>query len=183
MLSLSPRHDLFRFCLPKDFINDEIDEQIRLMLDRANGPIKEPIDYLNESIVSVNIPGISDLTTTMSNTWFSAAPYFYDSANPLSKISNEFKVTFRMNNGMFNFYMMFESILAQHHVNRDKFNYELLQLKLLNSIGEVSMDIKFFNCVIKSVDKIPFSYNKIEHQVETFEVTFNFNNIDIDIII
>ena len=86
-----------------------------------------------------------------------------------------------MNNGMFNFYMMFESILAQHHVNRDKFNYELLQLKLLNSIGEVSMDIKFFNCVIKSVDKIPFSYNKIEHQVETFEVTFNFNNIDIDI--
>ena len=61
MLSLSPRFDLFRFELPKDFLPDPIIEKYQKILDKNPGVLNTPIDYLNESIQGINFPGISDV--------------------------------------------------------------------------------------------------------------------------
>ena len=61
MLSLSPRYDLFKFELPKTFLPKEVTEKYQKLL-AATGVVSKPIDYLNESIQGINIPGISDLT-------------------------------------------------------------------------------------------------------------------------
>ena len=61
MLSLSPRYDLFRFELPKDFLPESVQEKYQKILSKNAGVIVSPIDYLNESIQSVHIPGINDL--------------------------------------------------------------------------------------------------------------------------
>lgn len=180
MLSLPPRHDLFRFEFPKDFISDEIAASIKVTLGAVNGPLREPIDYLNESIVGVNIPGISDLMTQQQTTWFSSQPYAVKPSNPLDKITKEFKVTFRLNNGLYNFFMMFNALLAKHHTEPRPFRDDYLELCLLNAGGERTLNVRFYNCVIKGVDKLSLSYNKIERQVESFEVTFAFANIDIE---
>ena len=61
MLSLSPRWDLFRFSFPKDFIPENISKKYENILSKNAGVIVTPIDYLNESIQSISIPGISDV--------------------------------------------------------------------------------------------------------------------------
>lgn len=111
MLSLSPRFDLFHFELPKDFLPAEILDKYNNILYRNQGVITNCVDYLNESIQSVNIPGISDITVTQqqhesnriirANNRINVEPNhemtWTDPGNPLSKINKEFKVTFRMN--------------------------------------------------------------------------------------
>lgn len=61
MLSLSPRYDLFRFALPKDFLPKEVEEKYARIINQNNAVITSPIEYLNESIQAINFPGISDI--------------------------------------------------------------------------------------------------------------------------
>jgi hypothetical protein len=42
--------------------------------------------------------------------------------------------------------------------------------------------IKMFQPRIDGLEGLEFSYNKLERQVETFELKFKYNNIDFDII-
>ena len=60
-LSLSPRYDLFRFSLPKDFLPKEVEEKYMKMLSKDQSVLTTPIDYLNESIQGIDFPGISDI--------------------------------------------------------------------------------------------------------------------------
>lgn len=180
MLSLSPRYDLFRFQFPKSFLSERIQEQIGLVITRYNGVMTDPIQYLNESVVSVSVPGIDGLTVTQPDTWFSTEPYKISAKNPLNCIDKQFTVTFRMNQGLWNFFMFFEAIIAKHNVEPITYKDDVFMLQLLNETGEVCMVVKFFDCVIKGLDKINLSFNKVERQAEQFSVSFAFNNIDID---
>lgn len=180
MLSLSPRYDLFRFQFPKSFLSERIQEQIGLVITRHNGVMTDPIQYLNESVVSVSVPGIDGLTVTQPDTWFGTEPYKISAKNPLNCIDKQFTVTFRMNQGLWNFFMFFEAIIAKHNVEPITYKDDVFMLQLLNETGEVCMVVKFFDCVIKGLDKINLSFNKVERQAEQFSVSFAFNNIDID---
>lgn len=180
MLSLSPRYDLFRFQFPKSFLSEQIQEQIGLVITRCNGVMTDPIQYLNESVVSVSVPGIDGLTVTQPDTWFGTKPYKISAKNPLNCIDKQFTVTFRMNQGLWNFFMFFEAIIAKHNIKPITYKDDVFMLQLLNETGEVCMVVKFFDCVIKGLDKINLSFNKVERQSEQFSVSFAFNNIDID---
>ena len=63
MLSLSPRYDLIRFQLPKTFIPEDVEEKYTSMLNADAYTLNSAIDYLNESIQGITIPGLSGLTT------------------------------------------------------------------------------------------------------------------------
>ena len=118
MLSLSPRYDLFRFAFPKDFIPPKLEEKYRKVLSKNAGVLTSPIDYLNESIQGVSIPGISDLTieqeqhshNSMSggklNVEGSRQNVYKSTSNPLDNINKEFTVTFRFNQGFYNYFLL-----------------------------------------------------------------------------
>ena len=146
MLSLSPRYDLFRFELPKDFLPDEVNEKWQKVLSEEPGVIVRPIDYLNETIKSITIPGISDINIQQPqhssnpierikgkiNTDANQNNTYVGSANPLDKIEREITITFRVNNGLYNYFMIYETIFHRicKHVLYDKgddFNIDLLK--------------------------------------------------------
>ena len=127
-LSLSPRWDLFRFSFPKDFLPEPINDKYMNVLSKNAGVIVTPIDYLNESIQSISIPGISDINIQQQqhstnsivrsnipgkkviNTEPKTDITYTSSNNPLDKIEKEFRVKFRLNQGLFNYYMLYETI-------------------------------------------------------------------------
>ena len=127
-LSLSPRWDLFRFSFPKDFLPEPINDKYMNVLSKNAGVIVTPIDYLNESIQSISIPGISDINIQQQqhstnsivrsnipgkkviNTEPKTDITYTTSNNPLDKIEKEFRVKFRLNQGLFNYYMLYETI-------------------------------------------------------------------------
>lgn len=194
MLSLSPRYDLFRFAFPKDFIPQSIEEKYLKIINKTPGVLTTPIDYLNESIQGINIPGISDVLIQQqqhSSNNIQRLPHkiniepkreavYRSTANPLEKIGQEFKITFRMNQGLYNYFMLYEIILMQMTKPGEVDQQPVLILEIMNEDGEVIAKIYYKGVLIDNIDGLDFNYNKIERDTGTFDVSFKFNNIDFE---
>lgn len=205
MLSLSPRLDLFVFKFPKDFLPKEIEEKYTKILNREKSVIRTAIDYLNESIQGVSFPGITDLLTEQTqhspehpenknkqeglpakriNIEPSRSNVSYSPKNILSQIGGEFTVTLRKNQGLYNYFMMYETIFykaLKEYANVTKQD-DFFEIDILDSTGRVIGRVKLFQPRIDGIDGLEFSYNKLERQGETFDLKFRFNNIDFDIL-
>lgn len=196
MLSLSPRYDLFRFQFPRDFLPTEISEKYTKILNKEPGVLVTAIDYLNESIKGTNLPGISDInvaqqqhsTNTVEKTKLrlNVEPktdiIHTATSNPLDKINKEFRVTFRMNQGLYNYFMMYETIF--HYICKPMLRESepVLYIELLDEDGVVRSRIKYIDCHIDGIDGLDFTFNKTERDSGEFDVTFKFNNIDFEML-
>lgn len=196
MLSLSPRYDLFRFQFPRDFLPTEISEKYTKILNREPGVLVTAIDYLNESIKGTNLPGISDINVAQQQHSTNAVEktklrlnvepktdiIHTTTSNPLDKINKEFKVTFRMNQGLYNYFMMYETIF--HYICKPMLRESepVLYIELLDEDGVVRSRIKYMDCHIDGIDGLDFTFNKTERDSGEFEVTFKFNNIDFEML-
>jgi hypothetical protein len=195
-LSLSPRYDLFRFSLPKDFLPTEVEEKYLSIIKENSNVLSTPIDYLNESIQGINFPGISDIivqqTQHSSNSIqrrlgkINVEPKvdisYQTPGNPLDKIEHSFKITFRMNQGLYNYFMLYETIFHQVCKPLNKGHQQVFYIELLNEYGEVTAKIIFKDVLIDGIDGLEFNYNKIERDAGTFDVNFKFNNIDFEFV-
>lgn len=197
MLSLSPRYDLVRFYLPKTFLPKEIEEKYTAILNRENATIVTAIDYLNESIQSITMPGISELTVQQvqhgSNNINTSIPNkrklnvepshemnYITPGNPLEKIEKEFKVTFRANQGLINYFMLYET--AFHYVCKGTYAdcEPVMYIDLMDEKGTVISRVKYMDIHMDGLEGREFNYTKVERESDTFEVTFKFNNIDFE---
>lgn len=197
MLSLSPRFDLFKFTFPKDFIPKEIEEKYKIILNKTPGVITTPIDYLNESVKTISFPGISELTIQQQQ--HSSNPIkksinrlnvepkrdatYLNSTNPLDNIEKEFKVGFRMNQGLYNYFMIYEIIFYRicKHINENICD-KVFTVEILNDDGVVVSRIKYIDVFIDGIEGLEFDYNKAERDAGEFNVTFKFNNIDFEFV-
>jgi hypothetical protein len=194
MLSLSPRYDLFKFSFPKDFLPIEIEEKYSKIIRNNQGVITTPIDYLNESIQGVNFPGISDVIVLQAqhgsndiqrrlgrmNVEPKADMIYQSPANPLDKIERSFKVTFRMNQGLYNYFMLYETLFHQICKPIDRGHQPIYYIEILNETGEVVSKVIFKDVLMDSIDGLEFNYNKLERDSGTFDVNFKFSNIDFE---
>lgn len=196
MLSLSPRYDLFRFQFPRDFLPTEISEKYTKILNREPGVLVTAIDYLNESIKGTNLPGISDINVAQQqhstnivektklrlNVEPKTDIIHTATSNPLDKINKEFRVTFRMNQGLYNYFMMYETIF--HYICKPMLRESepVLYIELLDEDGVVRSRIKYIDCHIDGIDGLDFTFNKTERDSGEFDVTFKFNNIDFEML-
>ena len=200
MLSLAPRMDLFRFVLPKDFLPAEVEEKYYKLFQQNAGVITTPIDYLNESIMGVSFPGISDINIIQdqhgSNSIIESnlgkgmgkinvepkhEIVYTTPDNPLEKIEKEFKVTFRKNQGLYNYFMLYETIfykICKPHLYPP---VDKLYIDILNEKGLSIARIVFTDCHIDGIEGLEFDYTKLEREADSFQVTFKFNNIDFEL--
>ena len=192
MLSLSPRYDLFKFSLPKDFLPVEIEEKYMKILSRNAAVITTPIDYLNESIQGITFPGISELNIIQEQHGrndgvralgkLNVEPKhdinYRSSSNPLENIAKEFKVTFRMNQGLYNYFMLYESIFYKFLKTKQYVSEPVFLVDILDETGKITSRIKLLDLLIDGIDGLDFTYSKVERDAGTFDVTFKFNNID-----
>ena len=199
-LSLSPRYDLFRFCLPKDFLPEDVETKYATILSRNAGVIVKPIDYLNESIKGIHIPGISGLV--MDQIQHESHPAggnrsnklgriqvepqhtmsYTSTGNPLEKIERELKVTFRMNQGLYNYYMLYETIFNHYCKHIDMPTDKVMYVEILDETGTITGRVKFKDIQLDGIDGLDFGYDKTTRDAGTFDITFKFNNIDFEFI-
>lgn len=200
MLSLSPRMDLFRFILPKDFLPTEVEEKYYKLFQQNAGVITTPIDYLNESIMGVSFPGISDINIVQDQHGSNSIKesnlgkgmgrinvepkheiVYTTPDNPLEKIEKEFKVTFRQNQGLYNYFMLYETIfykICKPHLYPP---IDRLYIDILNENGGVVSRVLFYDCYIDGIEGLEFDYTKLERETGSFQVTFKFNNVDFEL--
>lgn len=197
MLSLSPRFDLFQFKIPKDYFPQEVFDKYYRLINENKAVIYDPVDMVNESIQAITIPGIGDLTEPQPQTSTNANPTgkmrynhepahdnFYKSpANPIELMEKEFTVTFRQNQGLLNYFMMYETLF--HHMCKPLLYQKGEDVFIINILSETGVpysQIMLYQPIIIGIDGLEFSYSKAERDTDTFNVKFNFNNLNFDFI-
>ena len=197
MLSLTPRFDLFEFRFPKDFFPQEVYDKYYRLINENQAVIFDPVNLVNESIQGITIPGINDIVEPQPQTSTNSIQRdsrhinrepkhdnFYDGpSNPLDLMDKDFTVTFRQNQGLLNYFIMYETLF--HHLYKpilyDKGN-DVWTIRILNEQGRVYSNIMLYQPRIMGIDGLDFSYSKSERTSETFDVKFSFNNLDFDFI-
>lgn len=194
MLSLSPRYDLFKISFPKDFLPTDINSKYEAILKQNPGVVTTPIDYLNESIQGVSMPGLANIVIWQGQHSYNPNDrergkinvepwhemWYQSRENPLNKIDKEFKVTFRMNQGLYNYFMLYETALNQVSKHIEREHYPLVTLEILSETGQINARVLFKDVLIESVDGLEFNYSKIQRDAGTFDVSFKFSNIDFE---
>lgn len=202
VLSLSPRWDLFRFELPDDFIPKEVSDKWTKYINKEPGVIITPIDYVNESIKSITIPGIQDINIQQTQHGYNRIKpenqspgkntlgrlnveparqnNYVGPQNPLDRIENEITINFRMNQGLYNWQILYESILCRIR-KPDLFEPgSTFHIRILNEEGVATSYIKLSQVLPTHIDGFELSFDKIERSNDTFQCKFVFNNIDFD---
>lgn len=195
MLSLTPRFDLFEFRIPKDYFPQEIYDKYYRLINTDKAVIYDPVNMINESIQAITIPGINDIvqpqpqtstnTIKRSSKTINREPVhdnFYDVPNnPLDLMDKEFTVTFRQNQGLVNYFMLYETLF--HHMCKPILynkGEDVFIINILSEQGEIYSNITLYQPRIMGMDGLEFSYAKLERSSETFNVKFSFNNLDFD---
>lgn len=198
-LSLAPRFDQFRFLIPKDYIPQVVRDKYDGILAKNPSSFINSIDYLNESIKGITLPAIENLVVEQQQVSHNSSKEegrlrgrinvepahpnsTLSSENILSKIGNTFTVTFRQNQGLYNYFMMYES-LFHRYMKPELFHQDITEVFDVIFLDENSVPVSrmmIYQPEINGITGLEFSYDKVERQTDTFDVTFTFNNIDFD---
>ena len=198
-LSLAPRFDQFRFLIPKEYIPGVVREKYDDILAKNPGVFTNSIDYLNESIKGITLPAIENLIVEQQQVSHNSLEEngrlhgriniepdhpnaTLSSENILTKIGNTFTVTFRQNQGLYNYFMLYESIFHRYmkpelYRSNESEIFDVIFLDE-NSLPVSRMILK--QPEFNGISGLEFSYDKVERQTDTFDVTFTYNNIDFD---
>jgi len=197
MFTLNARQDMFKITLPDDFISKEINEKYSKIINYNKSFIRRPIDFLNETIQSIQVLGFIDGTVQQlqsgkgypiinknriseNNFMYTNTDYNYRSEkNPLALIDKTLNIYFRHTLGFLNYFLMFENFFYLY--SRDKSYKQMVDqipIDILNNKGEVYSRVVVMDPIINSIDMLDLNYNAPNETMNTFKVEFKFSNID-----
>lgn len=197
-MNLKARQDGFKLIIPDEFICDEIKDKYAKIIQDQKSFAYKPIDFLNETIQSVQVLGFVDSTIPQPQSGKGMKPlidpnrkeenrfmhtstdYNYRSEkNPIALIDKTLNVYFRHTLGYVNYFLLFENFFYQY--SRDRKYEELpynFNIDILNNLGEVYSRVVIYNPIINSIDMLDFNYNQPIAQQQNFKVEFKYSNID-----
>lgn len=197
MFSLKGRQDGFRLLLPQEFICEEINDKYAKILQNQKSFFTKPIDFLNETIQSVQVLGFSDGTVNQPQPGIghplidpnrvkqnkflhTATDFTYRSeVNPLQLIDKTLNITFRHTLGFLNYFLLFENFWYLY--SRDKQYKDIsftFNIDIINQNGQVYSKIVLYDPIIHGIDMLDLNYTKPVADSQTFTVIFKYSNID-----
>lgn len=204
MLSLPAKQDGFRLLLPKNFLLPEIEKKYSLILQKKRSIFINPIDFLNETIQSIDVLGFNNAViqqqqgvhgTTLGEinkeresrnkeNEFLFPSINFSWRNPSSFLSLTdltLNIVFRHVQGYLNYIMMYENFLLQYH--RDISYQDLpdaFYVDLFDETGTIYCRLKLSYPLVNSMDMLSFSFTNPVAQNTTFKVEFKYSNFDVE---
>lgn len=200
MFALKGRRDAFKITLPKEFICPEIEEKYETILKSKNSFYHKPIDFLNETIQTVQVfgfengtfqqqqssSGIKPLLNTNRYTenafQYPHSDYSYRAPDsPINIIDKTLNITFRHTLGYLNYFLLFENFFYQF--TRDRYYKDLIPkivIDIFNEKGSIYSRILLDSPLVNSMDMLDFDYSQPVAQSDTFKVEFKYSNFDFE---
>lgn len=196
MFSLRGRKDCFRLILPKQFICDEINEKYTKILTDKHSFITTPIDFLNETIQSVDVLGFNESTVIQEQTargtntirnrmeennfLHTTSDVAYRSEkNPIALIDKTLNINFKHTQGYVNYFLLFENFFYLYM--RDTRYEDMIPnffIDILDNSGAVYSRIEIIHPIINGMDMLSFNYTQPTAQSDIFKVEFKYSNLD-----
>lgn len=201
MFTLRGRKDGFRLLFPKEFLHEELVEKYTKILQDKHSFIYNPVDFLNETIQSVQVLGINEATIEQLQTGrgtytriegreeqnkfmhTTSSVNYRSETNPINLVDKTLRVIFRHTLGFVNYFMIFENFFYQYE--RDT-KYENiipnLFVDILDNNGNVYSRLELIHPIMNGLDMLELNFTEPIAQSSTFQAEFKFSNIDFQFI-
>jgi hypothetical protein len=155
-------------------------EQYRPVLEKNHVQYDSVIDYLNSTIKSVGVPGLS--IDTPDQIRMRGKKINYKPATNVQDIlvTNELDIEFRSVDGDMNYFILWD-VFIKHYL--DTRHAEYIQPFVLTAVDikrDAIYDIQFREIILKSLSEVRMEYNNQRYQEKTFNITLVFNWYDMD---
>lgn len=196
MFTLANKKDGYRLLLPKDFLLPDIQKKYGNIIRKKRSFYVNPIDFLNETIQTVDVLGFQNATITQDQPpkgttdkdtdefLFPSAPYSWrNPQSPLSIIDMTLNIQFRHTLGYLNYMMIYENFLLQYSriTTYDELP-DAFYVDLFDEKGVIYARLKLVYPIINAMDMLNFDYTQPIAQNESFKVEFKYSNFDFEFI-
>lgn len=197
MFTLKERQDGYRLLFPKELIPEEINEKYTRILTDAHSFIVRPIDFVNETVQSIDVFGFSGATMSQQQPYTGEPlldPYrirenefqypssdviYRSTSNPVAIVDKTLNVNFRHTLGYVNYMILLESFMYQYSrdMNSEDIPYNF-SIDLKDDKGSIYAKIVIDGPMIDSMDMLSFDYTKPIAESQTFKVVWKYSNFD-----
>jgi hypothetical protein len=143
------------------------------------GLIKEPIDFFNYGIQSINLPGPS-FDPVQQNDFPGNTRSFRSSLPKNELFDKALTVTMQAFDGWINYWMAIE--LYDYYYNlsgRNPFVPEGVGIQMLDGEGNNFVTIQLKDMIMSGVSSLDLNFSSNTVEFQTFDITFNYNIINV----
>ena len=178
-MRLSSQGSQFVFNLPQDFIPQEILNSYTPLLEKNWVQYENVLDYLNSTIKSINLPGIS-FDTPQQILVRGKVRKFKPSTNVQDILTtHEATVNFRSVDSDLNYWILFD-IIIKHYLNTDTNFLNPFSISVVDIHRDAIYTINLKEIIIKSFSDLQFDYSQQKINSKEFTMTLHFNFYDIE---
>jgi hypothetical protein len=178
-MRLSSQGSQFVFNLPQDFVPQEILNSYTPLLEKNWVQYENVLDYLNSTIKSINLPGIS-FDTPQQMLVRGKVRKFKPSTNVQDILTtHEATINFRSVDSDLNYWILFD-IIIKHYLNTDTNFLNPFSISVVDIHRDAIYTIHLKEIIIKSFSDLQFDYSQQKINSKEFTMTLHFNFYDIE---
>jgi|TARA_R110002153_G_scaffold6210_3_gene28260 hypothetical protein len=178
-MRLSSQGSQFVFNLPQDFIPQEILNSYTPLLEKNWVQYENVLDYINSTIKSINLPGIS-FDTPQQMLIRGKVRKFKPATNVQDILTtHEATVNFRSVDSDLNYWILFD-IIIKHYLNTDTNFLKPFSISVVDIHRDAIYTIHLKEIIIKSFSDLQFDYSQQKINNKEFTMTLHFNFYDIE---
>lgn len=175
---VSARNNQFKFSFPRNFIPGVVSDKYRKYFNRMpGGLIKEPIDFLNYSIQSINLPGPSFTPSEQND--FPGNTRSFRSSLPLQQMFEKtLTVTMQAFDGWVNYWMAVELFEYYYSISgKHPFLPEGIGVEMLDGNGYTLVTVQLKDMIMTGVSSLDLNFSSNTVEFQTFDLSFTYNNL------
>lgn len=181
-MRLSSQNSQFIFNLPQDFLPQEWIIKYKPILEKNWIQYENVVDYLNSTIKSVQIPGLS--VETPKQVLVRGKERLYKPSTNVQDIvtSREIQVIFRSVDSDLNYWLLYDMFI-KHYVDVDNLFVKPFMVTAVDIWRDAIYRLKFYELIATSFSDNKFDYSDQKTNAKEFTLTFKFNFYDIEFLL
>ena len=200
---LNARSDLFKVEFPRTFIPKSLKDKYAPYVFRMPTMINDVSDLINYTIQTVTIPtmnyspveqmkpdtknpnvseDVNPNSLGRSSTEAGRTRRWRSSQNVQEIFTKEFQVTFQLIDGHINYWIMLDTLLYYYDFqNKDRFTPQV-PVRILDSEGNVCFTAQFTDVLFTGLTEYQLSYSDLSQEFKTFDATFQYNTLNLELL-
>jgi hypothetical protein len=173
----------FSIQFPRGFIPTEIISKYETYLNNNTFSIfKDVLSFLNHTIKSISIPGITFSPSTQFKNY--GREINYRSGQPTQELfEKDITFTFSKTDGLINYFMLLEIFTKYYNFSNNlTLIREPLIVSIIDSNNVTTVILTFTDFIIDNLDSLDLDFSENEQAMDTFSLKCTFNQLQINIL-
>jgi hypothetical protein len=176
---LNARQNGFIFNLPKGYFSKTIEDKYAAYIKRMPIPYDTLKDFMNSTIQQVSFPTFQSIDHVDQTRPGGYKQSYKSATNIQNLVRRDFSVTFKLGEGLINYWIMYESIVEALDFNNKSEYLPDLILRLLDHQGIIMATAEFQQPIYTSLGEVQLNYSSTTPQFSTFSVGFRCNYVNV----